>query len=70
MSSTAAAPRRASTSKCFRDIGVVVPAREGNVVRYTLSDQMSGQVIEQAVGAFDQMQPIGGGAGEELSAGV
>jgi DNA-binding transcriptional ArsR family regulator len=64
---------RSATSqhlKVLRDIGVVVPARAGNVVRYTLSDQVSGQVIEQAVGAFDQMQTVGGGAGEELSAGV
>ncbi len=54
---------RSATSqhlKVLRDIGVVVPARSGNVVRYTLSDQMSGQVIEDAVGAFDQMQTVGG----------
>jgi hypothetical protein len=54
----------------LRDIGVVIPARNGNVVHYTLSEEISGQVIEEAVGAFDQMQPIGGSAGEELSAGV
>jgi DNA-binding transcriptional ArsR family regulator len=65
---------RSATSqhlKVLRDIGVVVPAREGNVVRYTLSDQVSGQVIEDAVAAFDQMeQPIGSGVAEEISAGA
>ena len=56
--------------KVLRDIGVVVPAREGNVVRYTLSDEVSGQVIEDAVAAFDQMEePIEESAGEEVSAG-
>jgi len=43
-----------------RDIGVVIPARNGNIVRYTLSDEVSGQVIEDAVGAFDQMQVADG----------
>jgi DNA-binding transcriptional ArsR family regulator len=65
---------RSATSqhlKVLRDIGVVVPARAGNVVRYTLSDEVSGQVIEDAVAAFDQMeQPIGSGAAEEISAGA
>ena len=64
---------RSATSqhlKVLRDIGVVVPARNGNVVRYTLSEEMNGQVIEDAVGAFDQMQTIRGGEGEEVSTGV
>jgi DNA-binding transcriptional ArsR family regulator len=50
---------RSATSqhlKVLRDIGVVTPARNGNVVRYKLSDEVSGQVIEDAVAAFDQMQ--------------
>jgi DNA-binding transcriptional ArsR family regulator len=64
---------RSATSqhlKVLRDIGVVVPERSGNVVRYTLSEEMNGQVIEEAVGAFDQMETIEDGAGEEVSAGV
>ena len=50
---------RSATSqhlKVLRDIGVVIPARNGNIVRYKLSDEVSGQVIEDAVAAFDQMQ--------------
>ena len=65
---------RSATSqhlKVLRDIGVVVPARNGNVVRYTLSDEVNGQVIEEAVSAFDQMQTIRGGeGGEQVSTGV
>src|SRR5688500_4144137 len=61
---------RSATSqhlKVLRDIGVVVPAREGNVVRYTLSEDVNGQVIEDAVAAFDKMQATEG-ADEEVSA--
>jgi DNA-binding transcriptional ArsR family regulator len=63
---------RSATSqhlKVLRDIGVVVPARNGNVVRYTLSDEVSGQVIEDAVGAFDQMQ-VADGDEQEAEASV
>ncbi len=63
---------RSATSqhlKVLRDIGVVRPARSGNVVRYALSDELDAQVIEDAVSAFDQMQTIKGGDGQELSAG-
>jgi hypothetical protein len=51
-------------------MGVVIPARNGNVVRYALSEEINGQVIEDAVAAFDQMQTIRGGEGEEVSTGV
>jgi DNA-binding transcriptional ArsR family regulator len=64
---------RSATSqhlKVLRDIGVVVPARTGNIVHYKLSEEVSGQVIEDAVSAFDQMTAIRGGEGEELSAGA
>src|SRR6266540_4759453 len=47
---------RSATSqhlKVLRDMGVVIPARSGNIVRYKLSDEVSGQVIEDAVSAFD-----------------
>ena len=50
---------RSATSqhlKVLRDIGVVIPARQGNIVRYKLSEEVSGQVIEDAVAAFDRMQ--------------
>lgn len=62
---------RSATSqhlKVLRDMGVVIPARSGNIVRYKLSDEVSGQVIEDAVSAFDQMQTIKGGEGQDLSA--
>ncbi len=63
---------RSATSqhlKVLRDMRVVLPARSGNVVRYALSDEIDAQVIEDAVSAFDQMQAIKGGDGQELSAG-
>ena len=62
---------RSATSqhlKVLRDIGVVVPARSGNVVNYKLSDEVGGQVIEDAVAAFDQMQAVSDGAAEEATA--
>lgn len=62
---------RSATSqhlRVLRDIGVVVPARSGNVVNYKLSDEVGGQVIEDAVAAFDQIQAIGGGAAEGATA--
>ena len=63
---------RSATSqhlKVLRDIGVVVPARSGNVVNYKLSDEVSGQVIEDAVAAFDQMEQTRVGEGEGITAG-
>src|SRR5207247_2850356 len=62
---------RSATSqhlKVLRDIGVVIPARNGNVVRYTLSEEVNGQVIEVAVCAFDQMKSVHGEEGSELAA--
>lgn len=62
---------RSATSqhlKVLRDMGVVIPSRSGNVVRYTLSDEVNGQVIEEAVSAFDQMQKSNDGDGQELTA--
>jgi len=50
---------RSATSqhlKVLRDIGAVVGQREGNVVRYSLSPDVNGQVIADAVAAFDQLQ--------------
>jgi DNA-binding transcriptional ArsR family regulator len=62
---------RSATSqhlKVLRDVGVVVPARNGNIVHYKLSDDVGGQVIEDAVAAFDQMETSDGGANEEAQA--
>jgi DNA-binding transcriptional ArsR family regulator len=50
---------RSATSqhlKVLRDLGAVTGRREGNVVRYTLSPNVNGQVIADAVAAFDQLQ--------------
>jgi DNA-binding transcriptional ArsR family regulator len=50
---------RSATSqhlKVLRDVGAVVGQREGNVVRYSLSPDVNGQVIADAVAAFDQLQ--------------
>jgi DNA-binding transcriptional ArsR family regulator len=50
---------RSATSqhlKVLRDVGAVIRRRDGNVVRYTLAHDVSGQVIENAVGAFDGLR--------------
>jgi DNA-binding transcriptional ArsR family regulator len=41
----------------LRELGAIVATRRGNVVRYTLSDEMSGSIIEEAASVFDQLQP-------------
>ena len=43
--------------RVLRELGAVVAERKGNVVRYTLSNDLSGSIIEQAASAFDQLQP-------------
>ena len=43
--------------RVLRELGAVVAERKGNVVRYTLSNDVSGSIIEQAASAFDQLQP-------------
>jgi ArsR family transcriptional regulator len=43
--------------RVLRERGAIVAKRKGNVVRYTLSDDMSGSIVEAAVSAFDQLQP-------------
>ena len=50
---------RSATSqhlKVLRDIGVVVATRQGNVVCYQLSTDVTGAVIEQAVSAFQALK--------------
>jgi ArsR family transcriptional regulator len=51
---------RSATSqhlRVLRELGAIVAKRKGNVVRYTLSNDMSGSIVEEAVSAFDQLQP-------------
>jgi DNA-binding transcriptional ArsR family regulator len=51
---------RAATSqhlRVLRERGAVTSRRKGNVVRYTLSDDMAGSIIEEAAAAFDKLQP-------------
>jgi len=63
---------RSATSqhlRVLRDLGVVSPTRSGNVVRYTLSDEISAQVIEDAVSAFDQLQGTRTDGGELSASG-
>ena len=53
---------RSATSqhlKVLRDLGVVVGQRNGNVVRYSLAPDVTGQVIENAVAAFDELRTAG-----------
>ena len=50
---------RSATSqhlKVLRDLGAVVARRDGNVVRYSLAPDVTGQVIENAVAAFDELR--------------
>ncbi len=51
---------RSATSqhlRVLRELRAVVARREGNFVRYTLSNDLSGSIIEEAASAFDQLQP-------------
>lgn len=51
---------RAATSqhlRVLRESGAVTSQRTGNVVRYALSNDMHGSIIEDAAAAFDQLQP-------------
>ncbi len=51
---------RSATSqhlRVLRELGAIVAQPKGNVVRYTLSDDISGSIIEQAASVFDQRQP-------------
>jgi DNA-binding transcriptional ArsR family regulator len=51
---------RSATSqhlRVLREIGAIVGNRKGNVVRYSLSNDVSGSIIEDAASVFDQLQP-------------
>jgi hypothetical protein len=41
----------------LRELGALTGQRTGNVVRYTLSTDLPGSVIEEAASAFDKLQP-------------
>jgi DNA-binding transcriptional ArsR family regulator len=43
--------------RVLRERGAVIGRRTGNVIRYALTDDMPGSVIEEACAAFDQLQP-------------
>ena len=51
---------RSATSqhlRVLRDVGAILAKRKGNVVRYTLSHDLSGAIIAEAASVFDQLQP-------------
>jgi DNA-binding transcriptional ArsR family regulator len=51
---------RSATSqhlRVLREHGAIVATRKGNVVRYTLSKDVSGSIIEEAASVFDRLQP-------------
>jgi DNA-binding transcriptional ArsR family regulator len=50
---------RSATSqhlRVLRDLGAVVGRRNGNIVRYSLSPDVNGQVIANAIAAFDDLR--------------
>ncbi len=50
---------RSATSqhlKVLRDLGAVSGIRDGNVVRYSLTADVTGAIIENAVAAFDDLK--------------
>ena len=51
---------RAATSqhlRVLRELGAVTAQRKGNVVRYALSNDLPGSIIEEAAATFDRLQP-------------
>jgi len=51
---------RSATSqhlRVLREIGAIVANRKGNIVRYRLSNDVSGSIIEEAASVFDRLQP-------------
>ena len=43
--------------RVLRELGAVVAQRKGNVMRYALSTDVSGSIIEEAAAVFDRLQP-------------
>ncbi|GAC1460374.1 MAG: hypothetical protein NVSMB8_10800 [Candidatus Limnocylindrales bacterium] len=53
---------RAATSqhlKVLREVEAVIPDRKGNIVRYSLSDHVSGQVLADVGRAFERLEKAG-----------
>jgi DNA-binding transcriptional ArsR family regulator len=50
-------PATSQHLRVLRELGAVVAQRKGNVVRYTLSTDVSGSIIEAAASVFDRLQP-------------
>jgi DNA-binding transcriptional ArsR family regulator len=50
-------PATSQHLRVLRERGAVTSQRKGNVVRYMLSDDMTGSIIEEAAAAFDPLQP-------------
>lgn len=51
---------RSATSqhlRVLREADVVRPARNGNVVRYTLADDLNAEILEDIDRAFDKLEP-------------
>lgn len=43
--------------KVLRDADAVIAARQGNVVRYSLAESVTADVLEDIARAFDQLEP-------------
>ncbi len=50
-------PATSQHLRVLRDVGAIVAKRKGSVVRYTLSNDISGSIIEEAASVFDKLQP-------------
>ncbi|HEV8670127.1 MAG TPA: metalloregulator ArsR/SmtB family transcription factor [Candidatus Limnocylindria bacterium] len=50
-------PATSQHLKVLREVGAIVATRKGSIVRYTLSNDISGSIIEQAASVFDKLQP-------------
>lgn len=50
-------PATSQHLRVLRDQGAIVAKREGKVVRYMLSNDLSGSIVEEAASVFDQLQP-------------
>ncbi|HEY6202006.1 MAG TPA: metalloregulator ArsR/SmtB family transcription factor [Candidatus Limnocylindria bacterium] len=43
--------------RVLREHGAIIAKRDGKIVRYMLSSDLSGTIIEEAASVFDQLQP-------------
>jgi DNA-binding transcriptional ArsR family regulator len=54
-------PATSQHLKVLRDLGAVVAKREGNTVRYSLSNEVSADIIENTAASFDRLEVTDGG---------